>query len=200
MSVVRPHGRSVADERRPRRLVVRTTRMSVVTMRRSRRLTPWIPLITTSAVSFQAQRETTHCALITAVELAAIRIASLALGVSPAPVSRTDEHPICERIMITYGRGANRERRGLTKEGKRIKPSPGVWKDKHSVFSQSRRVADGRRRQRSDENQPNMQIKSARIVDDSLGLTWRGEPTSVVDCGEVISSTNTGAVYVFHDT
>ena len=194
MSVVRPHGRSVADRRRPRGLVVRTMRMSVVTRRRPRRLAPRIPLIAAGAVPLQ------HCALITAVKLAAIRIASLALGVSPAPVSRTDEHPICERVMITYGRGANRERRGLTKEGKRIKPIPGVWKGKHSVFSQSRRVADGRRRQRSDENQPNMQLKCARIVDDSLGLPWRGEPTSVVDCGEVIPSTNTGAVYVSHDT
>jgi hypothetical protein len=45
-----------------------------------------------------------------------------------------------------------------------------------------------------------MQLKCARIVDDSLGLSWRGEPTSVVDFGEVISSSNTGAVYVFHYT
>ena len=168
--------------------------MSVVTRRKPRRLAPRIPLIAAGVVPLQ------QCAWITAVKLAAIRIASLALGMPPAPVSWTDEHPICERVKITYGRGANRVRRKLTKEGKLIKRSSSVRKDKHSTLGQLRRVADGRRRQRADEDQPNRQLKRARIIDDSLGLPWRGEPTGVIDCGEVISGTNNGAGDVFHGT
>ena len=140
MSVVRLHGRSVADDRRPRGLVIRTTRMSAATMRRSRRLAPRVPLIASSAVL-----PLQHCARITAVEITAIGITSLALGVSPAPVSPADEDPICDRIMIPRRRGANRERRFPTKEGKLIRPSPGVRKDKNCVLSQPRRVADRRR-------------------------------------------------------
>ena len=120
MSVARPRGWSVVDRRRSQRLVVMTMRMSVVTRRRPRRLAPRIPLIAAGAVPLQQR------AWITAVKLAAIRIASLALGMPPAPVSRTDEHPICDRVMITYGRGTDRVRRRLTKAGKLMKRSSGV--------------------------------------------------------------------------
>ena len=70
--------------------------MSVVTRRKPRRLAPLI-LIAAGAVPFQ------HCALVAAVKLAALGITSLALGMPPAPVSWTDKHPICVRVMITYG-------------------------------------------------------------------------------------------------
>ena len=139
MSVVRSHGRSVADDRRLRGLVIRTTRMSAATMRRSRRLAPRVHPGASSAVPLQ------HCARIAAEEITAIGITSLALGVSPAPVSPADEDPICDRIMIPRRRGANRGRRFPTKEGKLIRPSPGVRKDKNCVLSQPRRVADRRR-------------------------------------------------------
>ena len=90
----RPRGRSVVARRRPRRLVVRTMRMSVVARRRSRRLALRIYSIATGAVPLQ------HCALIKAVKFAAIRIASLASSVPPAPVYRTDEHPVCESSTV----------------------------------------------------------------------------------------------------
>ena len=97
VSVARLCGWSVVERRRPRRLVARTMRMSVVVRRRPRRLGPWIHSIAAGAVPLQ------HCALITAVKLAAIRITGLALGMPPTSVSRTDEHPICDRVMITDG-------------------------------------------------------------------------------------------------
>ena len=89
---------------------------------------------------------------------------------------------------------------GLAEKGKLIKRGSGAWEDKHSVLGKPRRVADGRFRRRADEDQPNRQLKRTRITDGSLGLPWRGEPTGVVDCGEVITGTNIGACDVFHDT